>query len=324
MTIELGFSLSSEEHPPQDLVALAVRAEELGFRFIGVSDHFHPWVGEQGQSPFVWTVLGAIAQATERIKVGTGVTAPIIRTHPVIIAHAAATTQAIMDGRFFLGLGTGENLNEHIFGDRWPPADIRREMLEEAVEVIRKMWTGESVDHHGAHYTVEDARLYTLPETPPDIVIAASGPKAATLAGRIGDGFWGTSPESETIDAFHEADPANRDKPKYGQVTACWAATEEEARKTAHTIWPNGGVVGQLSADLPTPKHFEQAAEMVTEDAVAEKVVCGPRVEDHVEQIKAMPTPATPTSTSTRSAATRTAGSGSTRPSWDPPCARPV
>jgi coenzyme F420-dependent glucose-6-phosphate dehydrogenase len=282
--IELGYALSSEEHSPRDLVANAVRAEELGFGFIGVSDHFHPWISAQGHSPFVWSVLGAIAQATERLRVGTGVTAPIIRTHPGIVAHAAATTQVLFDGRFFLGVGTGENLNEHVFGDRWPPADIRRQMLEEAVEVIRKMWTGESVDHHGKHYTVEDARLFTLPESAPQIVVAASGPKAAELAGRIGDGYWGTSPQAETIEAFEKA--GGNGKPKYGQVTMCWAADEADARKTAHTQWPNTAITGQLGQDLATPKHFEQAAEMVTEDDVASKVPHGPGTQQYVEALK--------------------------------------
>jgi coenzyme F420-dependent glucose-6-phosphate dehydrogenase len=282
--ITLGYALSSEEHPPNDMVDYAVRAEELGFEFIGISDHFHPWVGEQGHSPFVWAVLGGIARATERIRIGTGVTCPTVRTHPGVVAQAAATVEAMMPGRFFLGVGSGENLNEHVWGDRWPPIEQRLEMLEEAVEVIRELWTGESVTRYGKHYTVENARIYTLPPSPPPIVVAASGTKAAELAGRIGDGFWGTAPESETIEAFAGAGGSG---PRYGQVTVCWAADEAEARKTAHSVWPNAGVKGYLSADLPTPKHFEQAAQMVTEDDVAELVVCGPDVAKHVEQIKA-------------------------------------
>ena len=283
MTIELGYAQSSEEHPPLDLVAQAVRAEELGFSFIGISDHFHPWVGEQGHSPFVWTVLGALANATSRIRIGTGVTCPTIRIHPVIIAQAAATTEAMMPGRFFLGVGSGENLNEHIFGDRWPPIELRLEMLEEAVEVIRKMWTGESITHYGKHYTVEDARLFTLPQSPPPVVVAASGKKAAGLAGRIGDGFWGVAPKGELVEEFSSEGGSG---PKYGQVTVCWAADEAEARKTAHKVWPNSGLKGYLSADLQTPAHFEQAVENVTEDDVAELVVCGPDVTRHVGKIR--------------------------------------
>src|ERR687883_157173 len=191
--VELGYALSSEEHTPNDLVRYARRAEEVGFAFALISDHYHPWLDQQGQSPFVWSVVGAIAHATQRLRLGTGVTCPTMRIHPAIVAQAAATAAAMMPGRFFLGVGTGENLNEHILGDRWPEADVRREMLEEAVEVIRLLWQGGQRSHHGRHYTVENARVYTLPETPPPIIVAASGPKAAELAGRIGDGFWGVA-----------------------------------------------------------------------------------------------------------------------------------
>jgi G6PDH family F420-dependent oxidoreductase len=284
VTIEIGYALSSEEHPPRDLVDAAVRAEELGFTFAGISDHFHPWVEEQGQSPFVWGTLGAIAQATSKLVVGTGVTCPILRIHPAIIAQAAATAELLMPGRFVLGLGSGEALNEHIFGDRWPPAPVRLEMLEEAIEVIRKLWEGGSVDHYGTHYTVEDARIFSLPQTPPPIVVAGAGQKSAELAGRLGEGYWGTAPDKESIQAFEQAGGAG--KMKLGQVTVCWATTEAEAVKTAMTVWPNAGVAGQLSQDLPTPAHFEQAAQMVTEDAVAKKVVCGPDPAKQVELVK--------------------------------------
>src|SRR5918996_3866961 len=191
-SMECGYALSSEEHLPLDLVRYARRAEEAGLPFALVSDHFHPWIDRQGESPFVWSVIGGIAVETETLRLGTGVTCPTIRTHPAIIAQAAATSAAMMPGRFFLGVGTGENLNEHILGDRWPPSDIRREMLEEAVDVMRSLWEGGSQSHYGDYYVVENARLYTLPEEPPPILVAASGPRAAELAGRIGDGFVGT------------------------------------------------------------------------------------------------------------------------------------
>src|ERR671923_2146837 len=174
--MEFGLALSSEEHPPRDLVQLAQRAEETGLEFAMISDHFHPWTDAQGQSPFVWAVIGGIAQATERLRLGTGVTCPIVRLHPAIVAQAAATAAAMMPGRFFLGVGTGENLNEHILGDRWPPYDIRLERLEEAVQVIRLLWQGGVQTHRGRHYTVENARIYTLPDRPPPIMVAASGP----------------------------------------------------------------------------------------------------------------------------------------------------
>jgi len=175
---EIGYALSSEEHGPADLVRYAALAEERGFSYALISDHFHPWIDHQGQSAFVWAVIGAIAQATERLRLGTGVTCPTIRTHPAIIAQASATAAAMMPGRFFLGVGTGENLNEHILGDRWPEGSVRVEMLAEAIEVIRLLWQGGYQSHHGRYYTVEEARLYTLPNEPPDIMVAAGKPGA--------------------------------------------------------------------------------------------------------------------------------------------------
>src|SRR5438067_7486426 len=202
---EIGYALSSEEHGPRELVAQARRAEEVGFSFALISDHFHPWTDRQGQSPFVWTVIGAIAQATGRLRLGTGVTCPLIRIHPAVIAQAAATSAAMMPGRFFLGVGTGENLNEHILGAKWPAPDERLEMLEEAVEVIRLLWQGGYQTHRGRHYTVEQARIYTLPEQLPEIAVAAAQPNAAELAGRIGDGFIGVAPERGLIEKFEQA-----------------------------------------------------------------------------------------------------------------------
>ncbi|HUQ39337.1 MAG TPA: TIGR03557 family F420-dependent LLM class oxidoreductase [Acidimicrobiales bacterium] len=280
----MGFALSSEEHRPDDLVRYARLAEEAEFEILGVSDHFHPWTDSQGHSPFVWSVLGGIAQVTSRIEVFTAVTCPMIRTHPAIVAHAAATTAAMMPGRFALGVGTGEALNEHIFGDAWPRAAVRLEMLEEAIDVMRLLWQGGEQSHEGKHYRLENARLYTLPDEEIPVWVAAGGENAATLAGRIGQALISTSPESETVEAFRAAGGAG--KPTVAQLTVCWAADEAEARRTAHHIWPNAGIKGQLSQDLPTPAHFEQAAEMVTEDDVAEAVVCGPDPEHHVEAIQ--------------------------------------
>jgi G6PDH family F420-dependent oxidoreductase len=282
---EIGYAISSEEHAPRDILHHARRAEEAGFPFALISDHFHPWVDRQGHSPFVWSVLGGIAHATERLRIGTGVTCPMIRIHPAIIAHATATIAAMMPGRFFLGVGTGENLNEHILGDRWPPHDVRSEMLEEAVAVIRLLWQGGEQTHRGRHYTVENARLYTLPEEPPPIMVAGSGPRAARLAGRIGDGLINTAPDAEVRETFERAGGAG--KPRYAQMTVCWAADEAQARRTAFEIWPNGGLKGELSQELPTPAHFEQAAKLVTEEMVAEEVVCGPDPERHIAKIQA-------------------------------------
>ena len=203
--IEIGYKLCSEEHRPDELVGYSMRAEEAGFGFAMISDHYHPWVDRQGHSPFVWNVIGGVAQVTDKLRLGTGVTCPTIRIHPAIIAQAAATSAAMMPGRFILGLGSGENLNEHILGDRWPPADVRLEMLEEAVEVIRLLWEGGQQSYYGEYYTVENARIYTLPDKLPPIMIAASGPKAAEVAGRIGDGFIGVAPSEEVIKEFRKA-----------------------------------------------------------------------------------------------------------------------
>ena len=282
--MEIGYALSSEEHTPADLVRNAVRAEECGFSFLGLSDHFHPWTRTQGHSPFVWSVVGAVAQATSRIRLGTGVTCPTVRIHPGLVAHAAATAACLMPGRFFLGVGTGEALNEHVFGDPWPSHPVRLEMLEEAVEVIRRLWEGGSVDIDGHWYTVVDAEIFDLPDELPEIIVAAAGPDTAGLAGRIGDGLWSTSPDEEVTGAFDAG--GGRGKPRYAQATVCWAADEAQARKTAHEIWPNAGLPGQLGQDLPTPLHFEQAVQLVTEDRLAGTIVCGPDAGRYVDSAR--------------------------------------
>jgi G6PDH family F420-dependent oxidoreductase len=283
VTVHLGYALSSEEFRPGDLVRQARLAEEAGFEFAFVSDHFHPWIDRQGHSPFVWPVLGGIAHATERISVGTGVTCPILRVHPAHVAQAAATVADMMPGRFMLGVGTGENLNEHILGQRWPSASERLEMLGEAIELIRKLWEGEIVTHRGPHFTVEDARLYTVPEELPPIVVAAGAPAAAELAGRAGDGLCSTSPSREIVEAYEQA---GGDGPRYGQLTVCWAEDEDEARRTAHELWPNAALEGPLTQELPLPAHFEEAAAMVTEDDTAERIVCGPDLDRHLEGVR--------------------------------------
>ncbi len=279
----IGYALSSEEHGPDDLVANARRAEEAGFEFALISDHFHPWIERQPHSPFVWTVLGAIAHATDRLVVGTGVTCPTTRIHPAIIAQAAATTAALMPGRFFLGVGTGENLNEHILGQAWPEWDVRAEMLDEAVTVIRDLWRGEVTSHRGRYFTVQNARIHTLPEQLPPIHVAASGARMAELAGRIGDGFIGTGPERDVVDAYRSA---GGDGPRYGQVTVCWAPTEREARRTAHEWWPTVALSGEVTQELPNPAQFTELATIVTEDMVAEAIPCGPDPEIHLRAIR--------------------------------------
>jgi coenzyme F420-dependent glucose-6-phosphate dehydrogenase len=283
--VEIGYALSCEEHPPNDLIRYARRAEETGFTFALISDHYHPWVDRQGQSPFVWSVIGGIAQTTQHLRLGTGVTCPTMRIHPAIIAQAAATSAAMMPGRFFLGVGTGENLNEHILGHRWPPHDIRLAKLEEAVKVIRLLWQGETCTHRGQHYTVENARIYTLPDELPPIMVAASGQHAAEVAGRIGDGLINVAPVEDIVEYFQKA--GGNGKPRYGQLTVCWAQDEAAGRRMAHEYWPNSGVQGELSQELPSPAFFEQAAKMVREEDIAEKIPCGPDPERHIKQIKA-------------------------------------
>jgi coenzyme F420-dependent glucose-6-phosphate dehydrogenase len=284
VTLEIGYTLSCEEHGPRDLVRFASMAEDAGFPFALISDHYHPWTDTQGHSPFVWTVIGGVAQATERLRLGTGVTCPIIRIHPAVVAQAAATCASMMPGRFFLGVGTGENLNEHVLGGRWPPPDQRLEMLEEAIEVIRLLWRGGYQSHRGRYYTVEQARLYTLPEDPPPLLVAAKASKAMGLAGRAGDGLIGVAPDREALREFDEA--GGTGKPRYGQVHVCWSEDEARARATAREWWPNSSLPGELGVELALPRHFEQAAELVSEEDVARAVVCGPDPERHLDAIR--------------------------------------
>jgi coenzyme F420-dependent glucose-6-phosphate dehydrogenase len=276
-----GYTLSSEEHDPATIVANAARAEELGFDFVSMSDHFHPWIGEQGHSPFVWAVMGAIAERTTRVEVGIGVTCPIIRVHPAIVAHAAATTSLLLEGRFFLGVGTGEALNEHILGDRWPDPEVRRAMLTEAVGVMRDLWTGATVDHRGTFYEVENARLFDPPTTPIPVIMSGFGDEATKVAGTIGDGYWGHAPDRDAITMYTQAGGQG---PKYAQLNLCWADDEQAARKTMHRVWPNTAIPGQLSQDLPTWTHFEQASELVTEDDATSSTPCGPDLLDDLLQ----------------------------------------
>ena len=280
---EFGYWLSSEEHTPRDLIADARRSEEAGFAFAMISDHFHPWIDAQGHSPFVWSVVGGIGATTERIRLGTGVTCPMIRTHPAIVAHAAATSAALMGDRFFLGLGTGENLNEHVTGARWPAPDERVEMLEEAIEVIRLLWEGGEQTHRGKHYTLDHARLYTLPERPPEIAVAAAKPNAAELAGRLGDAFVNTSPDAEIVEAYHSAGGKG---PTYGQVRLCWAEDEEQAKQTVFELWRHSGLTGTVNQELPRPSDFDAAARSVTLEMATDKVPCGPDPEPVLEQVR--------------------------------------
>ena len=284
--MELGYFLSSEEQPPDKLVANASRAEQAGFQFVVISDHFHPWVSQQGQSPFVWSVLGGIAQATEHVTVGTAVTCPIMRIHPAILAQAAATVTTMLEGRFFLGIGTGEYLNEHILGHPWPATDLRQEMLVEAVLIMRELWKGEEYSHYGAYYTVSDARIYTLPAQPPPIYMAASGPRSASLAGEIADGFISTSPGDKLTQTFKEN--GGEGKPCFGSIKVCWASSLENAKEVMRQAWPVSALSGRLHTDLPTPKHFEDAVELMGKPELPEDAIVGPDPEPYLKAIQAL------------------------------------
>jgi G6PDH family F420-dependent oxidoreductase len=278
--MRIGCFLSCEEFGPLELVDQARRAEQAGFHALWISDHYHPWNDEQGHSPFVWSVIGALAEATS-LPVTTGVTCPTVRIHPAVIAQAAATSAVMHEGRFQLGVGSGEALNEHILGDRWPEADVRLEMLEEAVEVIRLLWQGGPQSHHGRHYTVEHARIYDLPAEPPPILVSGFGPKAIGVAARIGDGFCTTSPDKEAIDLYRSEGGTG---PVQAGTKVCFMDDERQAMETVLRLWPNEGLPGELAQVLPTPSHFEQACELVTADHIASPV--GPDLDSHAESLQ--------------------------------------
>ncbi|HEX7037808.1 MAG TPA: TIGR03557 family F420-dependent LLM class oxidoreductase [Pseudomonadales bacterium] len=280
----LGFSLSSELCRPRELVDLARQAEQRGFDFALISDHFHPWVSAQGNSPFVWSVLGGIAAVTERLQVGTGVTCPLLRIHPAVIAQAAATTADLFQGRFFLGLGAGENLNEHVLGDRWPPPPERQDMLLEAIEILRELWEGDDVSFDGAYYQVDEARLFTLPERPPPIVLAASGPESARIAAEVCEGLMGVAPDADLVEAFDGA--ADGRRPKYAQVTLAWDPSEKAARERLVKVWPQSGLGGSLKWETKTYRLFDDGVKPLTEEQIIGKTPCGPDPEAHLEAIR--------------------------------------
>ena len=280
--MRFGYFLSCEEYSPTELVEQARAAEEAGFEALWISDHYHPWNDEQGESAFVWGVIGALSQACS-LPVTTAVTCPTTRVHPAVVAQAAATAAVQLEGRFTLGVGTGEALNEHVLGDPWPPADVRLAQLEEAVEVMRRLWTGQSVTFRGEHYDVDDARIYTRPEQAPPVYVSAFGPKALEVAARIGDGFINTADDAEMVADFKERSGG---KPAQGGVKVAWADTEDEGVDHAHRLWSNAGLPGELAQVLPSPRHFEQASQLVTRESTAGSVVAGPDVDRHVEQLQ--------------------------------------
>jgi G6PDH family F420-dependent oxidoreductase len=281
--MRIGYFLSTEEYPPDQLIEQAELAQEAGFEALWISDHFHPWNDEQGQSPLVWSMIGALSRTCD-LPVTTAVTCPTVRIHPAIIAQAAATSAVLLDGRFTLGVGSGEALNEHIYGDPWPTVDVRLEMLEEAVHVMRRLWTEELVSHRGTYYTVDNARIYTRPDSPPPVYVSGFGPQATDVAARIGDGYITTSPDAELLGRFRDA--AGEGKPAQAGYKVCYAASEDEGAEIAHRIWANSGLPGELSQVLPSPRHFEQASQLVTVESTRGSVACGKDPKAHVEAFR--------------------------------------
>ena len=277
--MKIGYFLSCEEYRPAELIEQARLAEEAGFDSLWISDHFHPWNDAQGQSPFVWSMIGAISQVCS-LPIATAVTCPTVRIHPAVIAQAAATSAVLTGGRFILGVGSGEALNEHVVGARWPDAAVRLDMLEEAVDVLRTLWKGEFVDHHGEYYTVENARIYTLPDEPIPVYVSAFGPKAADVAGRIGDGLVTTSPDTQIIHAFRES--GGEGKPVHAGYKVCWGVDDDACIDTAHRLWANSGIPGEAAQVLPSPRHFEQVSGLVTRDSTRDSIAYGADVDRHV------------------------------------------
>ena len=252
---QYGFTVMAEQSTPRQMIDGAVGAERAGFDFLMVSDHFHPWLESQGQSPFTWSVLGAITERTEQIDLITAVTCPFIRYHPAIIAQAAATVAILSEGRFTLGVGAGENLNEHVVARGWPSVDVRHEMLAESVAMMRALWSGGRHTIRGRHLEVENARLYSLPGQAPKIVMAAGGPKGAALAGRLGDGLMAVEADSTIVDEFRKE--GGEHKPIYGQLAVCWAEDEARARRTAHERWRFALSGWKVQSELPSTANFE-------------------------------------------------------------------
>jgi G6PDH family F420-dependent oxidoreductase len=281
--MRLGFKLIAEAYSPPEIVAQAVRAEAAGFDFVEVSDHFHPWVSEHQHSGFAFSMLAAAAARTERIELATGVTCPFIRYHPAVVAQAAATTALLSDGRFTLGLGAGERLNEHVVGKGWPAVAVRHEMLRESLEIIRLLWSGGYHSYEGKHLRLEDARVFDLPDTLPRIAVAAGGPAAARIAAELGDALFVTEPRNDLLAAYRKAGGQG---PRYAEVPLAWARTEDEAAESARKLFRFGVTGWKVQAELPNPVNFDAATKLVTADHMREQFGCGPDVARHVEVAK--------------------------------------
>jgi G6PDH family F420-dependent oxidoreductase len=281
-----GYTMMCEQSPPDQLVRDLQLAERAGFDFSVISDHYQPWLEDQGHSGYAWSILGAAAQATERIGLMTYVTCPILRYHPAVVAQKAATMQILSRGRFRLGLGAGENLNEHVVGASWPSVGVRHEMLSEAVEIIAGLLStrGRTFNYRGQHFDVESARLWDLPDEAIPIGIAVSGPDSCRLAGAQGNLMIAIEPKQELGEWFDRAGGAG--KPRVGQIALAYDRDRESAVQRAHAQFRWFGLGWKVMADLPNPESFEAATQFVAPEQVAEALPCGPDVEEHVEKIR--------------------------------------
>ncbi|CAL9329757.1 F420-dependent glucose-6-phosphate dehydrogenase [Streptomyces sp. enrichment culture] len=279
--MQIGYKLAAEGYGPTELVRQAVAAEAAGFDFVEISDHFHPWLDNQGHSPFAWGALGAIAARTERIGLATGVTCPTVRYHPAVIAQAAATLALLSEGRFTLGVGSGERLNEHVVGRGFPDSvRVRQDMLREALEIIRLLWRGGYRSYEGRYLRLEDARVFDLPPNPPVLAVAAGGEDAARMAGELGDGLFATEPRGELVRAYRDA---GGNGPRYAEVPMAWAPDESSAVRAAldTSRWALTG--WKVMSELPNPVNFDAAAATVREEDVLNHFACGPDPERYAE-----------------------------------------
>jgi G6PDH family F420-dependent oxidoreductase len=285
--VRFGYTLMTEQSGPRELVRYAVAAEEAGFDFEVSSDHYSPWLTEQGHAPYAWTVLGAVAQATSRVELATYVTCPTVRYHPAVVAQKAATLQLLAEGRFILGLGSGENLNEHVVGEGWPAVDARQDMLHEAIEIIRELHTGDLVTYDGAYFRVDSARIWDVPEEGVPIALAVSGEKSVERFAPLGDHLVAVQPDAELVKGWAAASGSGPASRSIGQIPICWHPTSKEAAiEKAHGQfrWFGGGWA--VNADLPTPAGFAAASQFVRPSDVAESIACGPDLDEIAESFR--------------------------------------
>jgi G6PDH family F420-dependent oxidoreductase len=278
--MELGYKLIAEAYGPVEIVEQAIRAEQAGFDFVEVSDHFHPWVSEHEHSGFAFSMLAAIAARTSKIRLATGVTCPFIRYHPAIVAQAAATTAILSGGRFTLGVGAGERLNEHVVGAGWPAVATRHEMLREALEIIRLLWSGGYHSYDGKHLRLEDARVFDLPDESPEIAVAAGGASSAESAADLGDALFVTEPRADLIEAYQKAGGGGH---LYAEVPLAWAPSVDEAAESARRLFRFGVTGWKVQAELPNPVNFDAATELVTAQHMSDQFGCGPDVDRHLD-----------------------------------------